>query len=379
VFIFVAALAGLATTSTFSNAYGNYRYYAQWGSYGQKSGEFSQPFGLAVDSIRADLYVADTYNHRVQVFHISNPCPQHTREITPGVCFVTMWGSYGTGNGEFKYPQGIGVDALGNIFVADTVNNRIQMFTQEDPCTSGGLVVAKKICFIVSWQGIDSLDHPRGITVDLKGNIFVADAANNRIQQFLLRNNCDSGTEVATGVCYVKKWGSYGSNEGEFKIPWDIAIDPISGNIFVAEINNDRIQQFQLHKNCGSNTEVVPGVCYINQWGSNGNGFGQFDNPYGVALDSKGRIFVDDRTNERIQVFQLMEKCPANTEVIVGVCLIDEWGSSGVGDGQFKLPHGIDVATLLEQGIVFVADTINHRIQVFGDETRPSSFSFVPK
>lgn len=225
-----------------------------------------------------------------------------------------------------------------------------------------------------------SLTQNYGEDPDLeKENIFVADAANNRIQQFRLNNNCDSGKEVVSGVCYVRKWGSYGNNEGEFKIPWDIAIDPNSGNLFVAGINNHRIQQFQLNKNCGNNIEVVPGVCYINEWGSFGNGFGQFNTPYGVALDSKGNIFVADRTNERIQVFQLLSKCPFNREDIPGACLIDEWGSSGNGDGQFNLPHVIDVLDDPAQGIVFVPDTINFRIQVFGNETRPSTYSFVPK
>ena len=62
------------------------------------------------------VYVADTYNHRVQVF-------------TPSGTYVRQWGHQGNENGNFSYPQGVAVNATGYVYVADTGNNRVQVFT----------------------------------------------------------------------------------------------------------------------------------------------------------------------------------------------------------------------------------------------------------
>ncbi|TMA57524.1 MAG: hypothetical protein E6J75_07440, partial [Deltaproteobacteria bacterium] len=86
-----------------------------WGSLGSGDGEFSQPSGVAVDG-SGNVFVADTGNNRIQ-------------EFTNTGTFLAKWGTTGSGDGEFFAPYGVGVDTSGNIFVADTNNNRIQKFT----------------------------------------------------------------------------------------------------------------------------------------------------------------------------------------------------------------------------------------------------------
>ena len=85
-----------------------------WGSAGTGPGQFNSPCGVAVDA-SGNVYVADTFNHRVQVF-------------TSSGVFVTEWGSYGSGPGQFYRPMGIAVAADGRVIVADTYNDRIQVF-----------------------------------------------------------------------------------------------------------------------------------------------------------------------------------------------------------------------------------------------------------
>jgi DNA-binding beta-propeller fold protein YncE len=85
-----------------------------WGSAGTGPGQFNSPCGVAVDAT-GNVYVADTFNHRVQVF-------------TGSGVFVTEWGSYGGDPGQFYRPMGIAVGADGRVFVADTYNDRIQVF-----------------------------------------------------------------------------------------------------------------------------------------------------------------------------------------------------------------------------------------------------------
>ena len=121
------SIATSATAASFSFAFG---------SQGSGNGQFLNPFGIAVGS-GGNIYVADTFNNRVQVFN-------------PSGVFQFAFGSQGMGNGEFSMPQGIAVGSGGNIYVADTVNNRVQVFRTPEPSSiiglgilGGGLVVRR--------------------------------------------------------------------------------------------------------------------------------------------------------------------------------------------------------------------------------------------
>ena len=90
--------------------------------------------------------------------------------------------------------------------------------------------------------------------------------------------------------------------------------------------------------------------CFILQWGSRGNGDGQFSGPHGIEVDAAGNVYVVDTGNNRIQKF-----------TSDGVFLI-KWGTTGAAPGQFNHPHGIGIGPL---GNVYVAETGNNRVQKF--------------
>jgi tripartite motif-containing protein 71 len=138
-------------------------------------------------------------------------------------------------DGQFDYPDGIEIDHKGNVFVADTVNDRIQKFTNNGT-------------FIREW-GIagNGQNGPVGVAIDSSDNVFVADTHNNRIQKF-----------TNTGK-FIRKWGDTGTDNGQFHLPGDVGIDP-KGNVFVADSGNDRIQKFT---NTGK---------FIRKWSGNGGG-----------------------------------------------------------------------------------------------------------
>ena len=138
-----------------------YSFITAWGSVGSADGSFDGPNGVSVDS-SGNVYVADTNNNRIQKFDSSST-------------FITAWGSSGSANGSFSYPYGVSVDSSGNVYVADMFNNRIQKFD-----SSG--------TFITAWgssgSATGSFDGPFGVSVDSSGNVYVADSGNNRIQKF---------------------------------------------------------------------------------------------------------------------------------------------------------------------------------------------------
>jgi hypothetical protein len=110
-------------------------------------------------------------------------------------------------------------------------------------------------------------------------------------------------SDVYASYVVISKWGSYGMANGQFDAPFSATVD-LSGNVFVADTINNQIQKFQLSNPCpASTTQIVLGVCFVTKWGSQGTADGQFSSPVDVALDTSGNMFVVDNDNFRIQKF----------------------------------------------------------------------------
>src|SRR5438270_863408 len=97
--------------------------------------------------------------------------------------------------------------------------------------------------------------------------------------------------EPAWGVVqFSSKWGSLGTTDGQFSNPYGVATDA-SGDVYVADVSNERVQKFD-----------ATGA-FITKWGVGGTSDGQFQNPTGVATDGSGYVYVADYSNQRIQKF----------------------------------------------------------------------------
>jgi sugar lactone lactonase YvrE len=216
--------------------------------------------GVAVDA-QGNVYVADTWNHRIQKFD-------------PSGKFLLKW----TGqNGGFWGPRGIALDPQGNVYVTDTGNKRIQKF---DP---NGRFQAQMGS---AGAGPGQLNEPIGLAVGADGTVNVADTNNRRIQAF------DAGGNP------VASWPVAGWQGGARNEPY-VAVDG-AGNVYATDPGGARILKFAP----GGEVQAVTGTL--------GRQPGQFELPLGIAVldtaDGPGggpTIFVADSGNARLQSLAL--------------------------------------------------------------------------
>jgi len=270
-------------------------------------------------------------------------------------------GSSGSGNGQFGYPQGIATDTQGNIYVADTTNNRIEKFDAK------GKYLGK---FGSSGSGNGQFNSPRAVAAGPGGDVYVADWGNRRIEKFSPAGE------------YLGKFGSQGSGNGQFSSgiggiavdsagnvwasdyaghrlekfspsgeylsqiadahlsqPQGLAIDP-SGNLWVVDLGYERLMKFN------------PAGEYVATIGE-----GQLYGPQGIATDAEGDIWVVDSEDNRVVEFD-----PSGN-------LIAEFGELGSGSGQFEEPTGLAIEP---NGDFLVVDPNHHRVQKWITQAAPA-------
>jgi sugar lactone lactonase YvrE len=226
------------------------------------------PEGIALDEPNNRLVVADTKNHRVVLLDL-NP-------VTGALTGNSSFGVQGSGLLEFSQPFGVAVDSSGNIYVADTYNHRVQLFS------SSGVPYG----FTVGASGGDGqLYMPKGLCVDGGGTIYVADG-DHHVQIY-----DSSGT-------YVTNFGSGGSAVGEFISPSGVQLG-VAGRLVVADQGAHRIQLF------GSNYVAL--AAYKPPAGEMGTLPGQLWLPQGVwPMPDGNAVYVADTKNHRVQLLNMV-------------------------------------------------------------------------
>lgn len=199
-------------------------YLMKFGSRGNGEGQFSSPWGIAVDRVRGYVYVVDSANFRVQKFDQNGE-------------FIMQWGSFGSNDGQFYFARGIAVDpADGAVYVVDMGNHRIQKFDTSTNVlpqliTKWGGGIGPGHASSPQAQEAGQLRSPWGIAVDSHGDVYVTDTGNHRVQKFDREGN------------FITQWGGFGTGDGQFNFPYGIAVDA-KGSVFVVDSGNMRVQQF---------------------------------------------------------------------------------------------------------------------------------------
>jgi sugar lactone lactonase YvrE len=322
------------------------------------SSRLSALWGMVKDA-SGNLFISDTFTHRIR----------RVDAVTGILTTVAGDGTFGFSgdggpatNAQLASPDGIAIDRAGNLFIADTENNRIR---RVDAVTGIITTVAGNGNAAFSGDGglavNASLNFSQaGVAVDRVGNLFIADAGNNRIRRV------DASTGIITTVAGNGKFDFTGdggpATHAALQGPFGAAVDG-SGNLFIADTGNNRIRRVD------ASTGIITTVA-----GSGPTGFGigsfggdggpatsaTFGNINGVTVDAAGNLFIADSPNR----IRRVDAVTGRVNTVAG---------TGVGDGDKATNASLffpEAVAKDANGNLLIIDTDNHRIRrvdVFSD------------
>ncbi len=245
--------------------------------------KFYYPQGVAVDGL-GNVYVADKNNHRI-------------RKISPTGVVTTFAGggvagsADGTGtDARFYRPSGVAIDGSGNFYVADTYNHKIRKISPTGVVTT--FAGSGTRGFADGTGTAARFNYPRGVAVDGSGNVYVGDEFNQKIRKI-------SPTGVVTTLAGSTRGFADGTGTAaKFYYPSGVAVD-VSGNVYVADYYNNRIRKI-------SPTGVVTTLAGSSSGFADGSGtVAKFNRSVGIAVDGSGNVYVADSYNDRIRKISL--------------------------------------------------------------------------
>lgn len=329
--------------------------------------QLSQPEHVAVDAA-GNLYIADSGNYRIRKVDAATG-------IISTVAGTGAQGSSGDGgaatSAKLSQPKGVALDAAGNIYIADTANNKIRKVTVStgvidtvagtgSPGSSGdgGAATSAK------------LKQPEGVAVDAAGNIYIADTSNHTIRKV------DASTGNIDTIAGTGQPGGTGdggaATSAKMWFPVGVAVDA-AGNVYIADSNNHKIRKVD------ASTGIISAVAGTGSPGSSGDGgaatAAKIKRSEGVTVDDAGNLYIADTGNHKIR------KVDASTGII---STLAGTGSSGdTGDGGLATWARLDSpqsAIVNAAGILHIADGGNHKIRkiVLGGAPRIIQWREVP-
>jgi streptogramin lyase len=314
--------------------------------------QLNNPRGIFADHV-GNVYIADTMNHRIMKVDPSG--------IITRVAGKANDGGYHNGdngsatNAALNEPNGVAVDGLGNIYIADTKNDCIRKVD-----TSGIITTVAGTPYNGGYGGDGGpatsarLSEPCGVHADVLGNLFIADTNNDRIRKVdATTQNIDT---VAGGGSSFGDGGP--ATQAELQKPFAVFVD-ISGNIYISDSNNHRIRMVDA---ATQDIDTVAGDGSSGYSGDDGPATNaSIQKPKGVWVDESGNILIGDTENNRLR------KVDGETRVITTVAGNGSSGYSG-DDGpatssSLQKPHAVCIHEVAAPAYLVIADPSNHRIR----------------
>ncbi|CAF1116879.1 unnamed protein product [Rotaria sordida] len=316
------------------------------GSFGTTvlSATLSGPIGMTIDRA-GSLYVADTGYHRILTFSLWCPTASTVTAAPPTLtttlmCPTAIWNSNvsiiigatslaGSTPTFLSSPYGVNFDGYQNVYVADTANHRIQQYS---PNSNVGRTVAG----VTSSSGtsLAQLNNPSAISFDAHGIMYILDTFNYRVLKWTLGDTF--GTVVVNGR-------GLGTTLDKIGVSYAMFLDS-QNNIYVSEYGNHRVTKWW----AGNNTvgQLVAGTSVL------GNSSDKLNYPVGVYVDANSVVYVSDRSNHRIQKWSL--------GAAIGITIAGQSSIAGPWSYQLNLPTAI---TFDQYGYMYILDGGNSRIQ----------------
>jgi serine/threonine protein kinase len=276
------------------------------GKPGDGKGCFLEP--AVICCLHGIVVVADAATRLVQIFTKDGRC---IGQLTNN---PSAKGSK-TGGGLFSKPSALAMDSTKCIYAADSSDNFIRVFDLQGKFIKEFRTAAGKE------QGL------HGLAYDASGLLYASDP----------ENGCIHVLQASLGT-WLRKFGSRGTQDGQFKLPSSIAIDKL-GRIFIVDYTTAKISIFN------------KAGLFQRSFGGKGTGNGLFNVPRGIAIDKNDRVYVADSLNHRIQVFSTDGD------------YLYSFGGQGKETGKFIGPSDLSIDP--DNNCLYVADRGNARVQVF--------------
>lgn len=304
------------------------------------------PSGVTIDS-HGNLYIADTYGQVVRRVDAATG----VTTVVAGNGTVGFSGDNGPAtSAELDHPAGLAVDAAGDLFIADSVNNRVR---RVDATT--GVITTAAGTGVAGFSGdagpatSAELYQPRGLAVDAKGNLFIADTYNSAVRRVDAVTG-DITTVAGTGACGFSGDGGLATS-AQLCLPYDVAVSA-NGDLFIADSQNNRVRQMY----------GATGVIFTMAGGGFGTASGgsafdaRFSDPTGVAVGPTGDVFIADTGD-------------ATVWAVTGGIIFTEAGTGSVGfsgDGGKSTSAQLSSPASMARdsaGNLFLADIGNNRVR----------------
>lgn len=298
----------ILVADTGNNAARRFQVGANINTFGQVLGT---PAGVAVDQAGNFYVTEEGFNFPSDNPHVLKLEPDGTTSIIAGNGPDGFGGDKGqAGNASISAPQGIAVDAAGNIYFADLGNNRVRKIDTQGIITTiagngkpsfsgeGGLATSAGM-------------SPADVAVDALGDLFIADQGNNRIRE-VTPNNIIT-TVVGTGVPgYTGDGGP--AAEATLSSPTGIALDQ-SGNLYIADFDNSVVRRVTAN---GLITTIAGNGTATPSSGDGGPAAAAAMNPWNLAVDKAGSVYVTDTINDRVRMLTPAVVKPAGMSIVSG-------------------------------------------------------------
>jgi uncharacterized protein (TIGR03437 family) len=318
--------------------YGNYeaRRFSIGGaivSFGQLQ-PFSVPLGVAVDQV-GNFYISDTEPRVLKV------TPANVTTVVAGNGTLGYTGDTGQASmASISDPTGVAVDLAGNVYLTDYTNSRIRMVNPAgiiNTIAGNGKVSFSGDNGPAKNAGMD----PHDVAVDTQGNIYVADELNNRIRKITPNGNIT--TVAGTGVAGYSGDGGL-ATLAQFNMPSGIAVDT-NGNLYIADYYNAVVRRVTAG---GLITTIAGNGTLYPASGDGGPAISAHLDPFRIAVDAQGGIYITDYTNDRIRKLTPAPIVPATLSAVSGD------GQSGGAGTVLKLPLVVKVSDRTGAGLAGV-------------------------